>query len=155
VKSRLIASLALGAAIAIGTTGCAFITPISTTVPYSPGDGMSVPDTSGPLVVRNALVVATEDGSEGNLVAAIVNETDETQTLTLGIGEDGTTKRVRVPAHTMLSLGAEGNAPLPLQNLDTLPGQTVPITFQSGEGTGATVMIPVLSAEGDYRLLEP
>ncbi len=155
MKSRLIASLALGVALAIGTTGCAFITPISTSVPYSPSDGMNVPDTSGPLVVRNALVIATKDGSEGNLIAAIVNETDETQTLTPGIGEDGATKRVRVPARTMLSLGAEGNDPLRIQNLGTLPGQTVPITCQSGEGTGVTVMIPVLGAEGDYRLLEP
>jgi hypothetical protein len=155
VKSRLIASLALGAALALGTTGCAFITPISTAVPYSPSDGMDVPATSGPLQVRNALVISDADGSAGNLVAAIINQTDEPQTLVLDIGDGGTNKRVRVPARTTLSLGAGGHDPLLIQNLDTPPGATVPITFQSGDATGVTVMIPVLTAEGDYELLTP
>lgn len=154
MKSRLIASLALGAAIALGTTGCAFITPVSTTVPYSPSDGVSVPVSSGPLQVRNALVVANADGSKGNLVAAIVNATDTSETLTLNIG-NGAAKRIRVPARSTVSLGAQGTDPLPIQNLETPPGATVPITFQSGDATGATVMVPVLSAIGDYELLAP
>jgi hypothetical protein len=154
VKSRLIASLALGAAIALGTTGCAFITPVSTSVPYSPSDGMNVPVTSGPLQVRNALVVANEDGTKGNLVAAIINDTDTAETLNLDFDSSGS-KRIRVPAHSTVSLGAQGTDPLPIANLGTKPGQTVPITFQSGDATGVTVMIPVLSAVGDYKLLAP
>ncbi len=154
MKSRLIASLALGAAIALGTTGCAFITPMSTTVPYAPSDGVSVPNSSGPLEVRNAFVVSNSDGSKGNLVAAIVNPTDISETLSLDIGSSGS-KRIRVPARSTISLGAEGTDPLPIQNLATPPGATVPITFQSGDATGVTVMVPVLSAQGDYALLAP
>lgn len=154
MKSRLIASLALGAAIALGTTGCAFITPISTDVPYSPSDGINIPVSSGPLQVRNALIVANDDGSKGNLVAAIVNSTDSAETLSLDIGDTGT-KRIRVPARSTISLGTAETDPLPIQNLGSKPGTTLPITFQSGGATGVTVMVPVLSAVGDYKLLAP
>ncbi len=53
----------------------------ATTIPYSAAEGVNVRG-SGPLQVRNALIVANEDGSEGNFVAAIVNQTDESHTLT-------------------------------------------------------------------------
>jgi len=53
VKSRLIASVALGALVVLGTSGCAMLSTQATTIPYSPADGVNIPD-SGPLQVRTS-----------------------------------------------------------------------------------------------------
>ena len=42
MKSRLIASLALGALVVFGTTGCAMLSTQATTLEYSPADGVNV-----------------------------------------------------------------------------------------------------------------
>ncbi|MFT4211706.1 MAG: DNA modification methylase [Microbacterium sp.] len=140
------------------------IAPQSTTVQYSPAEGLDVPDSSGPLQVRNALFVANEDGSEGNLIAAIVNGTDSSEVLNIQVGEgaDAITKSIRVSAHTTKSLGMsdiegvenfEGADPLLINGLDTLPGATVSVYFQSGDGEGTRVDIPVL--DGTLAYLAP
>jgi hypothetical protein len=153
VKSRLIASAALGVALVLGTSGCAMLSTQATTIPYSPGDGVNIPD-SGPLEVRNALIVSEGDSSEGNMIAAIINSSDETQTLTLEIGEgaDAQTERVRVPARTTLSLGnPEGDEdPLPIERVPGPAGSTVPVYFQSGDAEGVLYQVPVLDGELDY-----
>lgn len=155
MKSRLIATVALGAALALGTTGCGMLVPQGTTVQYSPADGMNVPVTSGPIQVRNVLIVATQDGSEGNLVAALVNPTDAPHVLSMQVGEgaDATALEVRVPAHGAISLGGSGEDgvdPILVDRLDTPPGATVPVYFQSGDGDGARVDVPVLNGSLDY-----
>ena len=40
--SRLMASVALGAAVLLGTAGCAMLATQATTLPYSPADGVNV-----------------------------------------------------------------------------------------------------------------
>jgi len=148
VKSRLVASAALSALVLLGATGCTFITPQSTEIKYSASDGVNIADTDGPLEIRNAMVVATEDGSTGNLVAAIVNPTDEAATLTIEIeGLDPLT--LRVGAGDSLSLGANAE-PLRIDDLDTMPGATVKIYFQSGDATGAAADVPVLDGSLSY-----
>jgi hypothetical protein len=148
VKSRLVASAAVSALVLLGATGCTFITPQSTEIQYSASDGVNIPDSDGPLEVRNAMIIATEDGSVGNLVAAIVNPTDDAATLTVEIeGLDPLT--VRVGAGDTLSLGANGE-PLRIDDLDTMPGATVEAYFQSGDATGATAEVPVLDGSLPY-----
>ncbi|MFW1494737.1 hypothetical protein ACEV9S_24930, partial [Vibrio parahaemolyticus] len=82
----------------------------ATTIEYSASDGVNVPE-SGPLQVRNALIVADEEGTAGNFVAAIVNDTNQSQTLRLEVGEGGSTVRasVNVPASSTVSLGDLAN----------------------------------------------
>lgn len=147
MKSRLAASLVLGVAVALGATGCAMVSPQATTIPYSPSDGVNIPD-SGPLKVRNALIVTDGSGTLGNFIAAIVNDTDSAETLSLGI--DGETQTIRVPARSVLSLGSDDDDPLLLEGLDTTAGATLPITFQSGDGTGVVAEVPVLDGELAY-----
>ncbi|WP_460772221.1 DNA modification methylase [Microbacterium sp. GXF7504] len=155
MKSRLIASLAVGAAVVLGTTGCGLIAPQSTTVQYQPSDGMNVPDSSGPLLVRNALIVSDDEGVDGNFIAAVVNATDDDHTLNLEIGEgsDAVKKTIRVSAGTTKSLGVEdidgvenleGAEPLLIEGLNVKPGATVSVYFQSGDGEGASVPIQVV-----------
>ncbi|WP_349290468.1 DNA modification methylase [Microbacterium sp. 2FI] len=151
VKPRLIASLAVCAALAVGTTGCSMISSQATTIPYSAAEGVNVTG-SGPLEVRNAFIVATDDGSEGNFVAAIVNDTDQSHTLTVELGEEGSTIdfTVRVPANSVVSLGGDEEEPILIEDLDTPPGADIPGYFQSGDGEGVLVSVPVLDGALDY-----
>ncbi|KJQ55322.1 restriction endonuclease subunit M [Microbacterium sp. SA39] len=150
MKSRLAASAAISALVLLGATGCTFISPQATTIEYSASDGVNVSDADGPLDVRNAFIVATEDGSVGNFVGAIVNPTDEKATLTIALaGIDPLT--ITVPAESTKSLGAEdGEEPLRIVDLDTKPGATVEIHFQSGDSTGVKTEVPVLDGTLPY-----
>lgn len=150
MKSRLIASLALGALVVLGTTGCAMLSTQATSIQYSASDGVNIPD-SGPLQVRNVLIVSDEEGADGVLVAAIVNSTTESQTLTIEYGEGTkTTETIRVPANTTVSLGSEETDPLPLEGIDTKPGANLPMFFQSGDSDGVLFEVPVLDGSLDY-----
>jgi hypothetical protein len=128
------------------------LAPQSTTLEYSASDGMNVPSSSGPVDVRNAMIVANEDGSEGNFVAALVNAGEDAQVLNLEVGEGDSAipLTVRVPAGTTKSLGDGDTEPLLIEDLDAMPGSTVSIYFQSGDGDGVRVDIPVLDGELEY-----
>jgi hypothetical protein len=140
-SSRLLATAAVGLAVTLGASGCSMISPQATTIEYSASDGVNVPD-SGPLDVRNALIVADESGATGNFIAAVVNDTDSTETLNIGIG--GQVATVTVPARTTVSMGADGVEPLLINGLDSAPGSTVDVAFQSGDGEGVDIAVPVL-----------
>ena len=144
MKLRIVASIALGAALTLGAAGCSMIAPQATTIDYSASDGVNI-EKSGPLDVRNAMVIADESGSTGNFLAAVVNTTDEAQTLVFGFGGETTT--LRVPARERISLGVDGAKPVRLENLDTLPGATLPMSFQSGDGAGVVTEVPVLDGK--------
>lgn len=148
MKSRFVASAALSTLVLLGATGCAFVTPQASTIQYSASDGVNVPDSDGPLVVRNALVVANEDGSIGNLIAAVINDTDKGETLSVEVG-DLAPITVTVPANSNVSFGSDAE-PLRIEGLDTIPGATVEIYFQSGDATGSAIDVPVLDGALPY-----
>ncbi|SJN15369.1 hypothetical protein FM104_00200 [Microbacterium esteraromaticum] len=141
LASRLVAVVALGAAVALGTTGCTFITHQATLNQYPASDGVNIESTGGPIVVRNALIIANEDGSAGNLVAAFINESDKSANLNIDI--DGERLNMRVPAGERVSLGADAD-PLLIENLGVKPGATVEILFVSGDGDATPSQVPVL-----------
>lgn len=141
MKLRLAASIAVGAALTLGATGCSMLAPQATTIEYSASDGVNVPE-SGPLAVRNAMVITNEDGNEGNFLAAIVNNTDEDQVLVFGYGEASDT--IEVPARDVVSLGVNGEEPILLEDIDAKPGSQLAMSFQSGEGEGVRIDVPVL-----------
>ena len=154
MKSRLIASVAVGVAVVLGASGCSMISEQGTTIPYSPSDGIDVKDVvDAPLQVRNALVVANDDGTTGNLIAAVINMTDSSHTLTVQVGDGSSavTETVHVQAHTVASLGANAD-PLRLDGIDARPGSTLPVYFQSGDARGVLADVPVLG--GDDEMYE-
>lgn len=136
---------------AVGTSGCAMLSTQATMIPYSPSDGVNIPD-SGPLQVRNVLVVSDEEGVDGNLVAAIVNGTSEAHTLNIEYGEGSSksAEKIRVPANTTVSLGTAETDPLLLEGIDTKPGANLPMFFQSGDSDGILFDVPVLDGSLDY-----
>jgi hypothetical protein len=144
VNTRALASAALAGLVILGATGCQAVTSQATTIIYSPADGVSVPDAEGaPIEIRNAVVIADDEGEQGNLAAALVNRTESAGTLTLEWGDESTT--VRVPADSVVSLGTAAEDPLLLDAIDTLPGATLPIYFQSGDAEGVLTEVPVLN----------
>ncbi len=151
MKSRLIASLAVSVAVVLGTTGCSMLAPQATTIEYSAADGVNVPD-SGPLQVRNALIVASEDETSGNFVAAIVNDSDDPLTLRLEFGEGSgaVATTVRVDANSVMSLGAEGTEPLLVEGIEATAGADIPVYFQSGDAQGVRVSVPILDGTLPY-----
>jgi hypothetical protein len=151
VNSRIIASLAVSALVVLGTSGCALVSTQATQLQYSASDGVNIPD-SGPLDVRNVLVVTDEEGVDGVLVAAIVNTTSEAQTLNIEYGEGAskTSEKIRVPANSVVSLGTDETDALPLEGIDTKPGSNLPMFFQSGDAEGVLYAVPVLDGALDY-----
>ena len=153
MKSRRLASLALVAAVLVGTSGCALISPQATLIPYAPADGVSAH--TGDVAVRNALVVS-DDGVDGNFLAAFVNESTEPVTVRVeyGEGSDKTQLTVRLGASESISLGMDGeDDPLAFPDIDTIPGATMPVYFQAGDAEGSLVQVPILTGETTY--LEP
>ncbi|UGS26638.1 DNA modification methylase [Microbacterium resistens] len=147
MKSRLAASVALSALVIVGATGCSMISPQATTIQYSASDGVNVKG-DGPVVVRNAFVVADEEGETGNLVAGLVNVS--TQDATLSIQVDGSeTATIRLRAGETISLGGE-DSPLRLDGIATKPGATLPVYFQSGDTEGELASVPVLDGTLPY-----
>ena len=150
MKSRLIASIVLGTAVVLGTTGCNMLAPQATTYEYDPGDGVSAH--TGSIKVLNAFVVS-EDGKNGNLVVAFSNEDPEAPaTVNIEFGENGKGGQatVRVPAGELVSLGGDEEAPLLLKGINSKPGTLLPMSFQSGDGEGELTMVPVLDGTLSY-----
>lgn len=147
MNTRRLAPVALAVAVLLGATGCSMVSPQATTIEYSPADGVSIPS-SGPLKVRNALLIADESGSSANFLAAIVNDTDEAETLNVGV--DGRTEAVRVPARSVVSLGFDGADPILFSGLDTRAGADLDVSFQSGDGEAVVHSVPVLDGTLDY-----
>ncbi len=148
VAPRLVAVAALGAALVLGTTGCTFMTHQATTIPYSASDGVNVGSTGGPIEVRNALVIADEDGAVGNLVAALINTGDKSANLTISVADEQLS--VRIPAGETFSLGGDED-PLRIDGLDSKPGSTVEMLFSSGDDAEAEpVQVPVLDGTMPY-----
>ena len=148
MKSRLVASAAISALVLLGATGCTFITPQATKTEYAASDGVNVSDQDGPIAVRNALIIANEDGTVGNFVGAVVNPSQDRATLTVAL-EGGDPFESTVPAGGTISFGAD-EEPVEITGLDTMPGATIPMHFQSGDSAGVTTEIPVLAGTLPY-----
>lgn len=154
-------------ALLVSTTGCGFFVeqlgqerfPSDPDVyRSSAGEGVNI-EGVGPLAVRNVLVVANVSGTRGNLIAAIVNETDEDHVLHIEVGDSsGADLEINVPAESTVSFGQYSwleDPPL-LEGLGALPGSMVPMYFQSGGSAGIVEDVPVLNGCLSYlRGLEP
>ncbi|MGI6877848.1 DNA modification methylase [Microbacterium sp. gxy059] len=142
MKSRTIASLALGGVVLLTATGCGAVAPQATTFQYTPSDGVNIfDDGDSALAVRNVLVVADRDGAEGNLVATVANTGSSQERLTVDWAAGNAA--ITIPAGETVSLGA-GDEPLLVTGLDAQPGSTVSMFFQSGDAQGTEIEIPVL-----------
>lgn len=155
MRARLAASAVLVALLAIGTTGCTFMTPQATTDHYDPSDGIGT--TIGDVKVNNALLV-TEDGMSASLVISIQNGSQYGEQVTIQY-EDATKTKVNdsifVNSGSVVSLGANGPSTVILTGIDAPAGSLFPVFIRYGDTTGKQLWLPVLAAEGEYSELAP
>ena len=155
MRARLVASTILVALLAVGTTGCTFMTPQATTQHYDPSDGIGA--TIGDVKVNNAFLV-TEDGKTASLIISLQNGSQYGEQVTIQYEDAAKTKvndSVFVNSGSVVSLGAAGPSTVILTGIDAPAGSLFPVFIRYGDTTGKQLWLPVLAAEGDYAGLAP
>lgn len=133
--------VALGAAAAALLAGCAMMTPIQTAEPYAASDGFRVELATG-VRAENLMVLAADEGAEGHVFGALVNDTEEDIAMTLAIAEGGIS--IGVPANSQVLLGVDEIVVLPA--VPAGPGALVDARLEAS-GHGSIIRgIPVLDA---------
>jgi len=153
-----VASAVLATALAIGTTGCTFITQQATLIPYSPSDGIEA--NLGDVKLRNVIALMSDDGLSASLLITIINDGDVTafvrmQTVSTS-GEQVDFLRP-VPSNSVVSFGNTVDeeqliVPMP----DAIAGGLLPVYVQQGTVPGTEMLVPALSAfDEHYKDLKP
>lgn len=142
MRARAVAAFALSGVLALALAGCNFLTPPSTTEPYDPSDGINF--NVGDLELRGVLVI-TEDGEVGSLLATAVNSTSSDIDFTLQWQTDGTWYEVELvaDANGRTDFGFGDGERVNLDNLGVQPGGLLDATVHTDE-TQKGAQIPVL-----------
>jgi hypothetical protein len=168
-------SVAVAATIALGATGCEFMSPAHTVDIKQITDGVDV--STGKVDVRNALLIS-DDGESARFIGTLVNNDDQDDyTVSIEIGGD--TQTVDVPANTHVDLAMAAGAgtddessvqegdvtqgttagdaePIVFDNADATPGSLVKVYFSYPDAEGVSANVPVLtSAQEEYQTLAP
>ena len=140
-------------AVAVGATaGCSMFSPQTTTLQYTPSDGVQA-DLEGGVRVRNALFVTGGADEPATLVGTVVNTGDEDVTVTF-IGE-AVEGEVDVPARESVQIGPEGDEQIEVSAMGAHPGELVTVQVSVGE-SGAELRVPVVSGDlPEYADLVP
>jgi hypothetical protein len=146
VNFRLGAALAMAGLLTFGTAGCAFITPQATTKIVTSENGTN--GDVGEINVRNATLIS-DDGQLASMLVTFYNSGVDDQTLTVQYESNGTkiNGSVMLPGRTATSFGAEGQAKLVLNDINSPAGSLMPIYFQYGTTEGQQLLIPVLTSD--------
>lgn len=149
MRSRFAAIVVLAATVALGTSGCGFLVPQATTIEYDASDGVG--DSVGDIDVRNALIVASEDGSVGHLVVTLINTGTSAHSVKVEF-DNGTSTEVTIDADEVFTFSADAERDDERQNividpLDAQAGSTTPVFFQYGTETGVTLDVPVYTGD--------
>ena len=120
--------------------GCGWMTPIQTAELYAAGDGVRVEIGVPEVRVENLMVLAAEEGAEGAVYGALVNDTSEELTIGVTIGDGGI--EMPVAANDSVLLGVDEEVVIPA--VPGPPGGVVEATL-SAEGQGSVpATVPVL-----------
>ncbi len=172
LRARVLVSVAVAASIALGATGCEFMSPAHTKEIKQITDGVNV--TTGSIDIRNALLIS-DDGDGARFLGTLVNTSgDDDVTLSIEVGGD--TQTVQVPANSRVDLAnaaggtsddsvqgsdgqgsqvAEGRDVL-FDQADAVPGSLVKVYFSYSGAEGVSANVPVLtSALEEYQTLAP
>ncbi|WP_144760198.1 hypothetical protein [Curtobacterium sp. 9128] len=165
-------SVAVAATIAIGATGCAFMTPQDTTMIKQITDGVNV--TTGKIDVRNALLIS-DTGKSARFVGTVVNSSNDDITLTVEVSSVAQTIVVPANSHVDPSSSSSQRAESSVESGDseqgtraaesddvvftgvkTRPGSLVKVYFSYPGAEGVSASVPVLTnAQEEYQTLAP
>ena len=65
----------------LGATGCSAVNEQATTIEYSASDG--IVDRVGPVLLRNILIITSDEGEPGTLLGTLFNESDSPVQVTI------------------------------------------------------------------------
>lgn len=153
--ARAAATAVLAASIAVGTTGCVFITPTATLNYYDPSDGVGA--TIGDVRVLNMVGIINEDGHAISLVTALHNNGRITN-VTIQVDSDGEPQTITQPVLSgeTVEFGTTPDAEqIVVLNPDVAAGGLLPVYVQQGDTEGELLLVPVLEATGEYSELAP
>lgn len=140
---RAASSIAIAGLLAVGTAGCAYMTPQATTLTYSASDGVN--GTVGDVRVLNLLALS-EDGEDVAFIGSVVNTGTEAATVVFeSVDNTSLSETVRVGAGETVRLGID--EPLLLTGIDAEVGGIVPIYVQYGSEQGSELLVPVLNGD--------
>lgn len=142
MKTRLVTSVALAAALSLGFSGCALISPQATLEPYAPSDGVETNVAS--IEVRNLMLITGADGGEANVVFTAVNNGDSAQRLGFSF----------VSPSGSSTAGAEFLVEPGLTAFGDPDGESMFVTVR-GAKPGSTVVTYVQTPGGDAELNVP
>ncbi|WIB26136.1 MULTISPECIES: hypothetical protein [unclassified Curtobacterium] len=152
MRARVLVSVAVAATIALGATGCEFLSPSRTQEIRQITDGVDV--STGTIDVRNALLI-TDTGEDARFVGTLVNTGNDDRTVTLEL--DGTDQTVEVPSNSTVVLADdEEHDTVDFDDVTAKPGSLVKMYFSYQGAEGASATVPVLtSAQEEYQTLAP
>jgi hypothetical protein len=144
VKTRLAASIALAAALLVGTAGCTLGAHLGTLANYQPSDGVGAD--VGSIKVRN-LIALSDNGEDVSLLMTVVNAGDRDAKVNFqyeNADGDKVTLTATVDAHSSVGFGASGEDELVLRDAGATVGGLYPVYVQSGDEPGKQLQVPVL-----------
>lgn len=152
MRARVLVSVAVAASIALGATGCEFLSPARTKEIRQITDGVDV--TTGSVDVRNALLIS-DTGEDARFVGTLVNTGDEERTVTLEV--DGNDQTVVVPSNATVVLADDAeHDTVDFDDVTAKPGSLVKMYFSYQGAEGASATVPVLtSSQEEYQTLAP
>lgn len=140
------------ALVAVGASGCGFITPVATERSINASDGINF--TVGDAHLNNIALVSDAEGTQARLIGQVSGSPTSTTSVTLKI--DGTSPLSwTVPAGAAIDLETPDNQVL-ISDLDVKPGATVAATVTSAQQTESDKTIPVIDGSlKEYSTLVP
>jgi hypothetical protein len=141
--NRKFAAVAIAAAVALGTTGCTFTSPVASRKIYDPSDGVNA--TVGKVMVRDFMYLTNAAG-QGALFGSIVNQDVDAVATTVSIHAADSSSTAAIPvsvgAGEKLDLGYNGGQAIPLGiNVKAGTIEVVHVTVGSDQ---VSLNVPVL-----------
>ncbi len=152
MQKRKIAAVALAFAVAFGTTGCSFNSPVASLEVYDPSDGVNA--NIGNVQVRNFMYLTTAAG-DGALFGSIVNQAFDAKAVTVELHAHGSSSTATIPvavgAGEKLDLGYNGGQAIPL-GVSAKAGSLIELHVEIN-GEEITLNVPVL--DGTFKEYAP
>ena len=141
--NRKIAAVAIAAAVALGTTGCTFNSPVASLEQYDPSDGVN--GHVGKIKVRNLMILTTSTG-QAAIFGSLVNQEHDAVATTVELHAHSTVSTPEIPlqvgAGEKLDLGYNGGQAIPL-GFTAKAGSVVEMHV-TVNGEKITLNVPVL-----------